>query len=281
MSSLAAAPSVPTGFTLWRRQARAVVRLELAKIFSAWGSVALLFLGFAPAAIIAVHAIYDRGCNLQSDTLVLASIVQFFYARVAIFFGCLAIAMRAVQGDVAEKTLHYVFLAPVRREVLIVGKFFGGVTTAIAHFGLGVLTSSVLMYAHFRAGRAFVAQGAGLGHLGAYLLVAALACLGYSAVFLAMSLLFKNPALPAMIFLLWETLNPILPPWLKHLSVAFYLKSLYPVELPLAGFGSLFAVVAEPTPAWLAVTGLVVFSGAVLAFACWRIRRFEVSYGVD
>lgn len=281
MSSLAAAPPLPAGLALWRRQAWAVVRLELGKIFSAWGSLALLFLGFAPVPIIAIHAREHGSCNLQTDTMVLASIVQFFYARVAIFFGCLAIAMRAVRGDVAEKTLHYVFLAPVRRDVLIVGKFLAGVLTAIAVFGGGVLACFALMYAHFPAGRAFLAHGPGLAHLASYLLVVALACLGYSAIFLALSLLFKNPALPAMVFLLWETLNAILPPWLKHLSVTFYLKSLYPVELPFRGFASLFSVVAEPTPPWLAVAGLVAFSGVVLGFACWSIRRFEVSYSVD
>lgn len=281
MSSLAAAPAAAAGVALWRRQAWAVVRLELRKIFSAWGSLALLFLGFAPVPIIAIHARYHGNCSFPADTLVLASIIQFFYARVAIFFGCLAIALRAVRGDVAEKTLHYAFLAPVRREVLIVGKFIGGVTTAIAVFGGGVLACFVLMFAHFPSGRAFLAQGPGLSHLASYLLVVALACLGYSAVFLAMSLAFKNPALPAMIFLLWETLNNILPPSLQHLSVAFYLRSLYPVELPFSGFASLFSVVAEPTPAWLAVSGLVVFSGVVLGFACWSIRRFEVSYAVD
>ena len=90
-----------------------------------------------------------------------------------------------------------------------------------------------------------------------------------------------NPALPAMLFLLWETMNAVLPPWLKHLSVTFYLQPLFPVELPLGGLSGLFAIVAEPTPAWLSVTGLLAFCGAVLAFGCWRIRRFEVSYGVE
>jgi hypothetical protein len=75
--------------------------------------------------------------------------------------------------------------------------------------------------------------------------------------------------------------NAALPAWLKHLSVTFYLKPLYPVELPVSGILRLFTVVAEPTPAWLAVSGLLAFTAAVVVFACWRVRALEVSYSAD
>lgn len=108
-----------------------------------------------------------------------------------------------------------------------------------------------------------------------------LACLGYGAVILAFSLLFKNPIPASAILVLWEGVNGALPVWLKHVSVTFYLKPLFPVELPLRGIAGLFQVVAEPTPAWLAVSGLIVFTAIVVALACLRIRQVEVSYSSD
>jgi uncharacterized membrane protein len=63
--------------------------------------------------------------------------------------------------------------------------------------------------------------------------------------------------------------------------VTFYLKPLFPVELPVEGFSGLFTVVAEPTPPWVAVTGLLAFVVLVVVFACWRIRRIEISYSTD
>jgi len=42
-----------------------------------------------------------------------------------------------------------------------------------------------------------------------------------------------------------------------------------------------FAVVAEPTPAWLAIPSLIVVTGIVLIVAGRRIRRLEISYGSD
>jgi ABC-type transport system involved in multi-copper enzyme maturation permease subunit len=271
----------PGIWPLRRRQAWQTIRMELLRNFSAWSSLRLLFLAFAPAFIIAAHAIKGRQCSLDEETVILGGIIQLYYVRFGVFFGCLGIFVRLVRGELAERTLHYLFLAPVRREVLVVSKFLAGALTTVAVFGAGILTSFTLMYVHFDAGRDFVLHGPGLAHLRAYLLVAVLACLGYGAVFLAMSLLFKNPIVPAVVVLFWEGINGVLPVWLKRLSVTYYLKPLFPVELPIQGILGLFTVVAEPTPPWLAVSGLLVFAALVLVFACWRVRRLEVLYSSD
>lgn len=269
------------GWPLRRLQLWQVMRTELGRTFNFWRSLWLLMLAFAPTAVITAHAVHDRRCNLEQETLILAAIVQAYYVRFGVFFGCLWIFMRLVRGEVAERTLHYSFLAPVRREVLIVGKFLAGVVATVLVFSAGVLASFALMYAHFPAGRDFVAHGAGLGHLQAYLLVTALACVGYGSVFLALSLVFKNPIVPAVVLLVWEGINGVLPAWLKRLSVTFYLKPLFPVELPVDGILGLFTVVAEPVPTWLAVAGLLGFASLVVVFACWRMHRIEISYSTD
>lgn len=263
------------------RQTLAVMRQELVRGLRGWASVWLLWLAFAPTLVIMVHAAHDRDHGLQDETLILAGIVQLFYVRFGIFFGCLFLFTRLIRGETTERTLHYLFLAPIRREVVVIGKLLSGALTAMLLFGAGVVASFALMYGHFSAGREFVMHGPALSHLAVYLLATVLACVGYGAVFLAMSLVFKNPFLPAVALLLWEGVNGALPVFLKHLSVTFYLKPLFPVELPVEGISGLFTVVAEPTPPWLAVSGLLVFAGVVLAFACWRIRRIEISYSVD
>jgi hypothetical protein len=42
-----------------------------------------------------------------------------------------------------------------------------------------------------------------------------------------------------------------------------------------------FAVVAEPTPAWISIPGLLIVTALVLIGAGYRIRRMEVRYGSD
>jgi len=266
---------------LWTAQLAALVRMELRKNLLRRRNLWIYLLAFAPLILIVAHAIVVNEFPLSAQTDTLAGIFQFYYLRLAIFFGCMGLFTWLFRGEVVEKSLHYYFLAPVRREVLIAGKFLGGIVSSMLIFGLAVFLCFVLMYDHFAAGRAFVFSGAGFGHLVAYLGVTALACTGYGSLFLALSLLFKNPILPGIVVLLWETFHAVLPALLQKLSVMFYLKQLCPVSLPPDDSLALFTVIAEPVSPWLAIPGLLLLSVAILAFACWRIRRVEVSYLAD
>jgi len=270
---------------LWTAQVLAVVRIELKKSLWMRRSVWIYLLAFAPAFVIALHALNSpmgRNCSLGEDTAILAGIFQLFYLRFGIFFGCLGLFTWLFRGEVVEKSLHYYFLAPLRREVLVAGKFLSGVVASVLIFGLSVLLSFTFMYAHFGApGRSFVFDGPGLGHLTAYLGITLLACVGYGSLFLALSLVVKNPILPGIAVLGWETFHAVLPSLLQKFSVMFYLKQLCPVSIPAQGIMALFTVVAEPVSAWIAVPGLLALSAAILLFACARIRRTEISYLAD
>ena len=167
-----------------------------------------------------------------------------FYLRFGIFFGCLGIFTWLFRGEIIEKSLHYYFLAPVKREVLLVGKFVGGLVTSATLFGLGVLLSFVMIYVHFGdAGQYYVFNGPGMGQLLAYLGVTALACIGYGSFFLTLSLVLKNPIIPAVLVLGWETFTPILPSLVQRFSITYYLKQLCPVAIPSDGILALFTVV--------------------------------------
>src|SRR5258708_4850034 len=188
--------------------------------------------------MILAHVIFDRRnmnpAQIEEDTQVLAGIVQLYYFRLGIFFACMAIFTWLFRGEMVERTLHYQFLVPVRREVLVVGKFLAGSVVAIALFETAVLACFWLMYSRFgAAGKAYVFDGPGFGQLGSYLLVTALACLGYGAVFLALSLLFKNPIIPGFVIMGWEAIAPIFPSWPPLLRVTFYMNHSFPLTLPL------------------------------------------------
>ncbi len=270
---------------LWASQIKAILRIELKKNLWMRRSIWIYLLALGPVVLIGFHALESplgRHCTLSGDTEILAIIFQVFYLRLGIFFGCLGLFTWLFRGEVVEKSLHYYFLAPMRREVLIAGKFLAGVAASAGIFGGSVLLSFTLMYVHFgEPGKAFVFAGPGLGQLIAYLSVTLLACLGYGAVFLALSLVFKNPVLPGVFVLLWEMGHAVLPALLQKFSVTFYLKQLCPVSIPAQGLMALFTVVAEPVSPWIAVPGLLCLSAAILVFACVRIRRTEISYLAD
>ena len=267
---------------LWTSQLATVVRIELRKSMWMRRSIWIYLLALGPVGIIGLHAMLDHGTPLEADTTVLAVIFQFYYLRLGIFFGCMGLFTWLFRGEIVEKSLHYYFLAPMRRELLVAGKFLAGVIASVYIFGLSVLLAFTLMYAHYgTAGRAFLFDGPGLGHLFAYLGVTVLACIGYGSLFLALSLVFKNPILPGIVVLLWETFHAVLPSLLQKFSVMFYLKQLCPVSIPPEGLMALFTVVAEPVSAWLAVPGLLTLCTAILVFACLRIRKMEINYLAD
>ncbi len=267
---------------LWLAQATTIIRMELRKNFFSRRGAWVYLLAFAPVAIIAIHDVADRPGRIGEDTQVLAGIFQLYYLRLAIFFGCMGIFTRLVRGEMVQRSLHYYLLAPVRRELLVVAKFLAGLITSVFFFAVGVSLSFFLIYLHFGpGGMEYMSNGPGAHQIRAYLLITALACMGYGAVFMALSLAFKNPILPGIVLLGWETINPVLPALLQKLSIIYYLRHLQPVVVPAEGIFALLTVVTEPVPAWLATLGIVCLSAAVLVYACFRVRKLEISYTTD
>jgi ABC-type transport system involved in multi-copper enzyme maturation permease subunit len=268
-----------------RRQLGTIVRLELGKNLRSWRGLWLYLLALLPVLPLALHTVAaligEAGRHsLDQDTSSLAAIFQFYDLKLGIFFGCLGLFTRLFRGEMMERSLHHYLLSPVRRELLSLGKFLAGLIISVSTFGIAVLLSFVFTYLHHGAeARAFLFSGPGLVHLGAYLAVTALACLGYGSLFLLLGLLVRNPILPAVPILIWESLNHALPASLKFLSVIFYLEPLLPVEIPPHNeVLSFFAVPADPVSPYIAVPGLFLVSAAILLAACLRARNTEINY---
>jgi ABC-type transport system involved in multi-copper enzyme maturation permease subunit len=187
--------------------------------------------------------------------------------------------MNLFRGEIVDRSLHYYFLSSVRREVLVAGKYISGLVTSVILFGAVTIASMLLLFFphFFSASARFFSDGAGLSQLFSYVLITVLACIGYGAFFLVVGLFFRNPIIPALLLYGWEWINFLLPPLLKKISVIHYLNSLVPVPISEGPF----AVVAEPTPAWIAVPGLVIVTALVLILAGTRIRRMEIRYGSE
>jgi ABC-type transport system involved in multi-copper enzyme maturation permease subunit len=266
-------------------QLRVVVAIELRRYFLTRQAFAIYLLAFAPVVIIGLHALdspLGKRCNITEDTEILAGIIQLFYVRLGIFFGCLILFTWLFRGEIVQRSLHYYLLAPVRREIVVIGKFIAGAVTTSLIFCSAVLMSFIFMYGHFGAkGQQFVFDGPGLHHLGAYLAITILACFGYGAIFLALSLIFRNPIIPGAFVFGWESISGALPAALQKFSITFYLKNLAPVDLSGKGILALFTVVAQPVPAAVAIPGLMLFVSFLLFFACWRMRTLEISYSRD
>jgi len=269
---------------LWWLQGRRLTLIEVRRNLFSWRASWIYFLAFIPTFIIFIHALVDRHlpATMSEDTDILAGIVQFYYIRLGVFFGCLGIFSRLIRGEMIERSIHFYLLSPVRREILLLAKFAAGSINAVLLFGSAIIADFALMYGAFgAAGRDYVFNGPGLAQLEAYLAIIVLACLGYGAVFLLLSMMFKNPTPAAMLVLGWEAINPVLPTLLQKISVASYLRHLMPVNVPAEGIFALLTVETEPVAGWAATVGLLLLIAAVLFYSCYRIRTLEIRYTTE
>lgn len=271
----------PLPWSLWFRQIRAIFRLEIEKNFLGRRSILLYLLALLPIGPLLLLAPFTPPDREFQDFNNYATIFAVYYGglilRTVVFFGCAWIFMNLFRGDIIDRSLHFYFLSPVRREVLVVGKYLAGLVTSIILFTTMTIICMLLLYIpHFPSESArFFLDGQGITQLLTYAGITMLACVGYGAFFMVVGLFIRNPIIPALVLYGWEWLNFLLPPLLKKISVIHYLNSLAPVPVSEGPF----AVVAEPTPAWIAIPSLIAVTALVLFIAGHRIRHMEVRYG--
>ena len=270
-------------WALWLRQIGAIFRLEIEKNFLSRRSLLIYLIALLPLFPLMILALVTPPGNEWKDFNQFSIIYSVLYngliLRTVVFFGSAWIFMNLFRGELVDRSLHYYFLSAVRREVLVVGKYVSGLVTSIVLFtGTTVIAMLLLYVPHFYSQSIrYFTEGRGLGQLLTYAGITILACVGYGAFFLVVGLFVRNPIIPALLLYGWEWLNFLLPALLKKISVIHYLNSLVPVPVSEGPF----AVVADPTPAYIAIPSMLIVTFIVLIVAAYRIRHMEIHYGSD
>ena len=241
-----------------------VFALEFTRIMRPRRSLAAYLLAVLPVGV-------ALAAGRTGDGIGLFGVIYNVLVGAVVFFGCALIFTRLFRGEILERTLHYYLLAPVRREVLLLGKYAAGIAASGALFGTATVLSYALVFG--------VGQGLVIGTLLADLAATLLACAGYGSVFLLFGLLFRNPILPVAGLLAWESLHFLLPPFLQTLSVRHYVGALQSVPQPLPD--SPIAILATTPSPWVAVSSLFALAALALALGTWRLRRLEIRYADD
>ena len=256
----------------------AVFSLEFRKTMLSRRILIPLLLALIPIVLMSIYSLVtfpdtlER--NLGGDSALYATIFRAFILRLLVFFACVAVFTRLVRGDLQEQVMHYYLLCPVRRDILLTGKYLAGVA-AVAVCFMPSVTAPYLIYFHASdpgSLQQFVLLGAGKFHLLAYLGIILLACFGYGAVFLLFGMLFKNPIIPSGVVLGLEYINFLLPAVMKKASVIFYLESLCPVPIR----ESVFSVAADPASWPVSILSLGLLSFAFLAISAWKFKKLQI-----
>jgi len=277
------ASRLPSRWDLWLRQVAAIFWMEIEKNFLNRRSILIYLLAFLPLFPLSILAVVRPPANEWRDfnqmSVIYSALYNGLILRTVVFFGSAWIFMNLFRGELVDRSLHYYFLSAVRREVLVVGKYISGIVTSMVLFtGTTIISMLLLYFPHFYSQSArYFTEGRGLSQLLTYAGITMLACVGYGAFFLVVGLFIRNPIIPALLLYGWEWLNFLLPPLLKKISVIHYLNSLVPVPVSEGPF----AVIADPTPAYIAIPSMLGVTLIVLILAAYRIRHMEIRYGSD
>ena len=274
------ASNTQTQWNRWTTQASAVVHFELRKFFAGRKWAFPLLLAAGPVVLATILLIFGRRPPDNGEvTEIFAVMFQTFMLRLMILFGCALVFANLYRGDMVTKTMHFYLLTPTRREVLVAGKYLAGLLITGVIYGSSVGLTNILLHSvnGQAVAEAHFFSGPGTRELLSYIGIALLACVGYGSVFMVTGFLFKNPAIPAAFVLLWESANVFLPAVLQRISVVHYLQSIVPVPIP---FGP-FAVITAPASVFTSVTGLLVFTVAVLIVNSFLMRGAQINYSSD
>ena len=116
-------PSRAGNWSLWVGQIAAILRLEVRKNFIGKRAILIYLLAAIPillmaAAVSAVSFDQSRNTNVGEINIVFANLYEGLILRTIVFFGCAWIFMNLFRGEVVDRSIHYYFLAPLRREVV-------------------------------------------------------------------------------------------------------------------------------------------------------------------
>jgi ABC-type transport system involved in multi-copper enzyme maturation permease subunit len=149
------------------------------------------------------------------DTIVWVLFLRFAVPVLGVWYGTSLIA-----DEVEEKTVTYLFVRPVRRGAILIGKYFAylACTTCL------VLPAVILVYLAV-VSRAPAPDGFNvLGSLG----ILALGLAAYGALFALMGAVLKRPLVIGLVFAFgWEQVALIVPGYVRRFTLAYHLEAIF------------------------------------------------------
>jgi ABC-type transport system involved in multi-copper enzyme maturation permease subunit len=191
--------------------------------------------------------------------------LRFIVPVLGVFYGTALMA-----DEVEDKTITYLFIRPVPRGAVLMGKYLAYVVCTT----LVVLPSVMLVY--FLLVRVADVP-ATFGQLLVDLGLLGLGLVAYGAVFAFVGAFFRRPLVIGLVFIIgWEQTAMALPGYLRRFTVAYYVQALVPHAMPSEGVVGLLQSVFRDTPSpAVSLSWLAVFTAVFLYLAMRAVERRE------
>jgi ABC-type transport system involved in multi-copper enzyme maturation permease subunit len=175
--------------------------------------------------------------------------LKFIIPALGVFYGTSLIA-----DEVEDKTITYLFTRPIPRRSIVMGKYIAYLVCAVSMVLPSVMMVFLLMVP-------FSDMAAVVGPLLLNLGVLTLGLAAYGALFLLAGVALKRPLVAGLVFAFgWEQIALVMPGYLKHFTIAYYLQALAPQAMPSENTLSLLHTLARDVPStaeslfWLSLT---------------------------
>jgi ABC-type transport system involved in multi-copper enzyme maturation permease subunit len=173
--------------------------------------------------------------------------------------------------EVEDKTITYLFVRPIRRGAVLLGKYLAYVVCTV----FVVLPSVVIVYLlivpiNGSLGGSFIDLLKDLALLTMGLAV-------YGAVFAFIGAKLKRPLLVGLMFIFgWEPAVMAFPGYLKRFTVSYYVQGLVPHAIPNTGVVSAIQGLFREVPTlWTSLFWLTLIWFVFLALGAWVVERRE------
>jgi ABC-2 type transport system permease protein len=192
--------------------------------------------------------------------------LRFTVPVLGVFYGTSLMA-----DEVEDKTITYLFVRPIRRGSVLLGKYLAYMACTV----FVVLPSVMLVYLLVVPIKGSL--GGSFIDLLKDLALLALGLAAYGAVFAFVGAKFKRPLLVGLIFIFgWEQTVLWFPGYMKKFTVAFYLQGLVPHAMPNDGIVSLLQGIFRESPTLLgSLMALALIWAVFLAAGAWVVERRE------
>ena len=249
------------GQMLWSRRSLFLALVAAAPI--ALASLIRFAATIGPAALPQIN-----GQRLDGSVL-FGLMIWFLYVRFIVPVLGMFYGIGLIADEVDDKTITYLFIRPIPRSAVLLGKYLAYVVCTI----LLVLPSVVIVYfliVPIGGGSIAGAFPAFVADLG----VLALGIAAYGALFGWVGTRLKRPLVIGLVFIFgWEPGVLLFPGYLKRATIAYYLQGLVPHAMPQDSAVSVLLQVFQETPS--VALSLSALAGVTLVGAWLAARATE------
>jgi ABC-type transport system involved in multi-copper enzyme maturation permease subunit len=264
--------------SLWRA-AVLIFDLSLARMLWSRGTIFMaLLVGLPVVLALLVRGVQALGApamrvdgQMITGPTIFGFMVWWLYLRFIVPVLALYYGTALVADEVEDKTITYLFTRPIRRGAVLLGK-------VLAYFVCTVMVVlPSLMIVYFLMGLSGSSLAATFPSLLKDLVLIVLGLLAYGGLFAWVGARFKRPLVIGLVFVFgWEQFAMVIPGYIRHLTVSYYLQSLVPHAVMGEGVLSLLqSLVAQKASLPTSLIMLVGIGTAFVGLAMRVIARRE------